>query len=425
MALLQRCRKLIAVVVRRVAIVIWYRTAARVRNRTVEASFGFARQFRLALEELGPTFVKLGQLLSARTDVTPTALQHELAMLRDHAPSIPHATVVAELERTLGPSATDLFTTFELAPVACASIGQVHRATLRDGRRVAVKIRRPGVRAEIDADLALLRVLLRAAERLSRRARALRPVTMLDEFAALLRAETDYTTEAGNIEAVRRTFEHDDLVMIPSVMTDLGSDSLLIMDWIDGIPLNRGAELDAAGTNRSAVARAIVHAYAAMIFQSDCFHADPHPGNLIARSDERLALVDFGEVGLIEPSTRTALVRLLAAVLGRDSDGLADALLAVSRSTRTVDRAELGAQLASLLRPVASSSLQEMKIGPMLRDLLHVLRAHGLMLPADLAVLIKTMIVCEATTDEMDPAFQMHSFLTELGTFGLGTTEQK
>jgi ubiquinone biosynthesis protein len=423
--LLQRCQRMAAVIARRAAATAWHTTAARLRHRDVDATGSLPRQFRLALEELGPTFVKLGQLLSARSDIIPKSLQHELSTLRDHAPSIPHATVMAELQRGIGPSAaTEVFASFGMAPVACASIGQVHRATLCDGRRVAVKVRRPGVRADIEADLALVSALSRLVARLSRRARAYDPVRLVDEFAAILRAETDYTTEASNMEALRRTFANDQIVTIPAVLTSLSNESLLTMDWIEGIPLNNSDELDEAGIDRADVARAIGHAYAAMIFQSDRFHADPHPGNLIALTGGRLGLIDFGEVGTVAPATRTALMRLLSAVLTRDTDNLAEAVLSISQATRALDRDEFGAQLATLLVPIADASLQDLKLGGVLRQLLHLLRNQGLMLPVDLAVLIKTLIVCEATTDELDPTLNIGIFLTGLITEDPTRTKQ-
>lgn len=393
----------------------WHAAGARLRRRTVDETKAYPRQVRLALEELGTTFVKLGQLLSARSDVVSPRLQHELVMLRDHVPSMPRSAVVAELERSLGSAATDHFSEFEIVPVACASIGQVHRATLHDGSRVAVKVRRPAVRADIDTDISLLRILLRSLMRVSRTARAYDPVALLDEFAGMLRAETDYSLEAENIEVVRRAFTDDDVVAIPDVMTELSSESLLVMDWIDGIPLTKADELDGAGTNRPAVARAIMHAYAQMMFQSERFHADPHPGNLIAQPDKRLGLVDFGEVGSIDADMRNALVRLLVAVLGRNGDALGQAVLVVSRSTRGIDRRQLGDAMAALLTPITDATLQDIKLGAILRDLLHVLRRNGLVLPADLAVLLKTVIECEGTTNEIDPAFSMSTFLNELG----------
>jgi ubiquinone biosynthesis protein len=416
-SLLRRGGKVAGVVAHRSAIVGWHAAASRLRPQNRDESGSFPRQFRLALEELGPTFVKLGQLLSARSDITPPQVQQELSKLRDHAPSIPQAKLLAELDRSLGSPSTSLFATFEMAPVACASIGQVHRATLHNGLRVAVKVRRPGVRADIDADFWLLHKLARLVARLSSRIRAYDPAAILGEFATMLRAETDFTAEAGNLEAIRRTFAVSDAVTVPRVIADMSGDSLLVMDWIEGIPLSDRERLEAAGADRAGLARAILRAYASMIFQSDRFQADPHPGNLIALKGGGLGLIDFGEVGSIDPAERSALLQMMAAVLGRDGSALADAVLSVSRSSRSVDRADLGAQLTTVLDPVVDASVHDVKLGEVLRGLLHVLRSHGIVLPSDLAILIKTMIECEATTDELDPTLSMLDLVGELGTF--------
>jgi len=231
----------------------------------------------------------------------------------------------------------------------------------------------------------------------------------------LLRAETDFTTEAGNLEAVGRTFALSDAVTIPRVLTDMSGESILVMDWIEGIPLSSREGLEAGGVNRSGLARAILRAYGVMIFQSDRFHADPHPGNLIALKGERLGLIDFGEVGSVEPAQRAALLGMITAVLGRDDEALAGAVLSVSRTTRTVDRAEFRAQLATLLAPVSDASLKDVRLGEMLGRLLHLLRNYGMVLPSDLAILVKTMIECEATTSELDPTVSMLSLASELG----------
>jgi ubiquinone biosynthesis protein len=342
-------------------------------------------------------------------------VQQELSKLQDHAPSIPTAKLRAELQRSLGSQSTGSFATFEIAPVACASIGQVHKATLHNGLPVAVKVRRPGIRSEIDADFWWLRKCARIVERLSSRIRAYDPVAILDEFAVLLRAETDFTAEAGNLEAVRRTFAKSDAVTIPRVFTEMSDDSLLVMDWIEGISLSNRERLEAVGADRAGLARAVLQAYAVMIFQSDRFHADPHPGNLIALEGGRLGLIDFGEVGSVEPSERSALLAMMTAVLGRDGNALASAVLSVSRTTRPVDRADFGTQLATLLDPVADASLKDVRLGDVLRQLLHLLRGHGIVLPSDLATLIKTMIECEATTNELDPTMSILDLVGELG----------
>jgi ubiquinone biosynthesis protein len=233
----------------------------------------------------------------------------------------------------------------------------------------------------------------------------------------MVRAETDFTAEAGNLEAVHRTFAESDAVTIPRVITDMSDDSLLVMDWIEGIPLSDRERLEAVGADRARLARSILQAYAVMIFQSDRFHADPHPGNLIALKGGRLGLVDFGEVGSVTPSERSALWAMMTAVLGRDGNALASAVLSVSRTTRSGSRDDFGRQLATLLHPVTDASLKDLRLGDVLRRLLHLLRGQGIVLPSDLATLIKTMIECEATTDQLDPTLSMLDLVGELGSF--------
>jgi ubiquinone biosynthesis protein len=411
-ALLRRCRKMTAVFARRGAIAGAQYARSRISRQEVDGA-ALSRQFRLALGELGPTFVKLGQLLSSRSDLIPPSLQRELSTLRDRAPAIPRGTLMAELEQRIGRSGGELFVEFETVPVACASVAQVHRAVLADGRRVAVKVRRPGALSDIELDVALLRAFSRVLL-LFRRTQEYDPRQLVDEFASLLLEEVDFTLEARNIEAIGRTFANDNIVTVPRLIEEVSGESILTMDWVEGIPLTDGGALDAADIDRAGLARAIVHAYATMIFRSDRFQADPHPGNLIAMSGGGLGLVDFGEVGSVAPSTRGALMSLLTAVIGRNSDALAAAVLSFSRPTRSVDRSSLGVELATLLGPITEGSLQDLKLGQVLHELLRVLHNHGLVLPADLAVLIKTVIVCEATAEELEPTIDIRSFLGDI-----------
>jgi ubiquinone biosynthesis protein len=414
-SLLRRCGRIASVTAYRSVRVGWHAAASRLLSLDIDRAGSFPRQLRLTLEELGPTFVKLGQLLSARSDITPVHVQQELSKLRDHAPSISKEQLVAELERSLKSESNGAFVSFEMAPMACGSIAQVHKATLQSGRLVAVKIRRPGVDTDIDADVWLLRTLARLVASVSSRIRAYDPVAILDEFAALLRAETNFISEASNIEVVRRTFAASDTVTIPRVLTDMSSESILVMDWIEGIPLTNREALEEVGIDRAGLARAILQAYGVMIFQSDRFHADPHPGNLIAMKGDRLGLIDFGEVGSVEPAERSALLGMVTAVLGRDGEALAAAVLSVSRTTRTVDQAAFGARLATVLDSVVDASLNDVRFGEALSRLLHLLREYGIVLPSDLAILIKTLVECEATTNELDPTMSMLNLVGELG----------
>ena len=412
-SLLRRCGRIAWVAGYRSARVTWF-AAVHMLGHDVDESESFPHQLRLAFEDLGPTFVKLGQLLSARSDITPPEVQQEMLKLRDHASAIPHADLVDQLEHHIGSKSSDIFAAFDIAPTACGSIAQVHKGTLHDGRHVAVKVRRPGVRSEIEADMWWLRLFVRAAEFVSSRARAYDLVAIIDGFASLLRAESDLLLEASNLEAVGRALASNDAVTVPRVLKEMSSEQILVMDWIDGLPLTDLDRLDALGFDRPHIAKTILEVYGVMIFQSDRFQADPHPGNLIAAEGGRLGLVDFGEVGSITPSERSALLGMMAAVLGRDGEALAAAVLSVSRTTRALDSTAFGTQLTALLRSVADANLETMRLGETLGRLLHLVRTNGIILPADLAILIKTLIECEATTSELDPTMSILTLVAEI-----------
>jgi ubiquinone biosynthesis protein len=202
----------------------------------------------------------------------------------------------------------------------------------------------------------------------------------------------------------------------------MSSESVLVMDWIEGVPLTNHEGLSDLGANRSVLARTILQAYGIMIFRSDRFHADPHPGNLIATDAEHLGLIDFGEVGSVEPAERSALLQMMAAVIAQDGEGLAHAVLSVSRTIREVDATEFGAPLTDLLDIVSDTSPNSARFGEILGRLLHLVREYGIVLPSDLAVLIKTMIECEATTKGLDPDMSMLDLVGELGSFGSSPT---
>jgi ubiquinone biosynthesis protein len=190
------------------------------------------------------------------------------------------------------------------------------------------------------------------------------------------------------------------------------------MDWVEGVPLSDPGLLARADVKQTALARTILRAYGVMIFQADRFHADPHPGNLIALGRERVALIDFGEVSFVTPADQAALLQVLASVLNRDRETLAAALLSIGRTTRSITPTELGEQLSTLLEPIADALMRDVKLGETLRALLHVLRDNGVVLPSNLAILIKTMIECETTIDELDPDLSMRSILNEFGASG-------
>lgn len=363
----------------------------------------------MALEDLGPTFVKLGQLLSSRADVLPPAYQTELARLQDAAPPEPPGTFEAVIEAELGRPAGDVFARFDATPLAAASIGQAHAAALADGTEVVVKIRRPGAVAQIEVDLAVLETAANAATRWLAIARRTDVAGLVGELARTLRAELDYRVEAANAERFAANFASDPTVHVPAVRHEASSEQVITLERVDGVKVSDLAALDAAGVDRSALARKIVDVVLAMVFEHGFFNADPHPGNLFVQPDGRLGLVDFGMVGTLEPTTRTRLVGLFVATAAGDATSLAEELLGLGTATGPVDREGLTRDLSGLLGQVTSVPLGEVRLGPLLQAELAIVRRHRLRLPPELALLAKTAAMTEGLAGLLDPGFMLLS----------------
>jgi ubiquinone biosynthesis protein len=368
---------------------------------------------RAALEELGPTFIKLGQLLSTRSDLVTEPYQTELAKLRDHVQPIPPAAVRDQIEQSLGRPVSELYEHFDWSPLASASVGQVHAVFLSGGGAAVVKVLRPGIGPRIDADLDLLDWLARGLVS----AGVLRrydPVGLVQHFGAMLRCELDYTVEAANARLIGRALAGMAEVETPTIVDALSNSSVMTMNRIYGVSLSDKPALEAAGVNRSKLAATVVRTFMSMVLTQNCFHADPHPGNLFAMPGDRLGIVDFGEVGTISPATRSAISAMILGMVSRDAMALANSLLQVCIPTRPVSRAELGADVRQLLAQT-SGSLGSIRLGPALHRLMSTLRRHGLRLPSELALLLKTIIECESTAAELDPDFDPSTMLSHFG----------
>lgn len=362
---------------------------------------------RLAIEELGATFAKLGQLLSTRADLLPPAYQRELALLQDQVPSVSGDAIVAVVEVELGGPLAGHFATFEREPLAAASIGQAHAATLPDGTEVVVKVRRPGVVAQVEADLTLLRGLAQTAQRRWSAAEQYDLVALADEFARTIRTELDYTQEARTVERFATNFSTNPNIHIPRAFWSHSTDRVLTLERISGLKVTDIAALDAAGIDRRALARRATDAILQMIFEHGLFHADPHPGNLFIEPDGRIGLIDFGMVGTVSESARDALAAVMLAVLSRDYEQLVEALLALGFARQRVDRRALRADLEQLLTPYYGRPIGEIALGPLLEAAFATIRTHRLQLPADLALLLKTLIMSEGMGAQLDPHFRL------------------
>ncbi|CEA08013.1 putative protein kinase UbiB [Arthrobacter saudimassiliensis] len=362
---------------------------------------------RAALEELGPTFVKLGQLLSTRPDLLPPAYRDELAKLQDAAPPVPWSQVREVLVHELGHQWEGMFVSFEHAPLASASIGQAHAATLADGTDVVVKVRRPGVVEQVDEDLEILRNIAHTLDRHWEAASDYDLAGIADEFADTLRRELDYLEEGKNAEQFARNFADDPGIRIPKVYWDATTSRVLTLQRLGGLKVTDTAALDAAGIDRRALAERAAGAEVKMVFEDGFFHADPHPGNLFIEPGGTIGLIDFGMVGKVDERLREQLSALFVAVIRRDPERMATALMRVSVSPTRVDRARLVTDLRPFIRLYQGRDLAHVQVGRLITQALGILRRHHLQLPREMALLLKMLVMTEGMGEVLDPGFSL------------------
>jgi ubiquinone biosynthesis protein len=366
---------------------------------------------RLALEELGPTFIKLGQLLSTRSDMVPASYLRELSKLQDSASPVPPATISALIEQELGAPPEEIFATFDTAPLASASIGQAHLATLHDGTEVVVKVRRPQVNDVIETDLEILQNFANRASRRWEAAANYNLPGLVSDFAMSLRRELDYISEGRNAERIAENFVDSPDVHIPRVFWATTTSRVLTLERIVGTKVDDLDGLDRAGVDRRALATKAASVAVRMVFEHGFFHADPHPGNLFIEPDGRIGLIDFGMVGEVDEGLRQQLATVLAALTGHDIDKLAKALLELSVVKRQVDREQFRADLVRFVALYRGRRLGEVHIAALVSQLLALLRKHRLQLPQEMAVLLKFFLMVEGMGVRLDPEFNLGAFL--------------
>jgi ubiquinone biosynthesis protein len=369
-------------------------------------------QLRMALEELGPTFMKLGQLLAIHADLLPPEYQREFAKLQDAAPTLPIETVREMITTELGQPLEHSFATFDATPLAAASIGQAHVATLQDGTEVVVKVRRPGAAEQVDEDLKLLHSLASTASHRWEFANQYDIVGLVQEFDQSLRAELDYLHEGHNAERFARNFANENTVQIPRVFWETTTSKVLTLERIHGMKVTDLAALEAAGIDRTVLSKRGAEIFLKMVFEDGFFHADLHPGNLFIEEDSNIGLIDFGMVESVDEETREKLGLLLVAMISQDSDRLVDALLELGVSQQPVNRVSLRRDLGHLLAQFADQLLGALPLGPFLTEVLSVMRRYYLVLPSNLMLLLKTMVMTEGIAVQLDPSFNFVEALT-------------
>lgn len=370
-----------------------------------------AIRVRLALEELGPTFVKLGQLLATRVDLLPPAWIVELEKLQSHVPPVPFEVIEADVVMLLGKPIHEAFAQFDREPFAAASMAQVHRAQLFDGTRVVVKLRRPGIDKKIEADLRILQHFARLVEHDMPDARRYQPVMMVSYFRRSLRRELDLLMEAHNMERFTTNFAEDETVHIPQVHWEYTSATMIVQEELIGVP---GTDLSAvrdAGLDLPLLAARGADAVLRMILIHGYFHADPHPGNVIYLPDNRIGMIDFGMVGRLTDYRRQQLVNMLDALARKDEDAMLQVLMDWTGDGE-VDEAKLGYDVSELMFGYDNLELKDVNISSLLNEITGLIRENSLVLPADLTLLFKALITLEGLGQQLDPEFHMVDHIT-------------
>ena len=379
-------------------------------NRLAKSTIG-PTHLRMALEELGATFIKLGQILSTRSDLLPPEYQTELARLQDAAspvaPDVVRQVVTAELGRPLDAA----FASFDLTPLASASIGQAHAAILQDGTEVIVKVRRPGVVEQVEEDLEILQNLAEMASRRWELANQYDLPGLADDYAQTLRDELDYLREGRNAERFAANFAHDRNIHIPRVFWELTTSRMLTLERVRGIKINDLAALDAAHIDRRALAQRATNLILHMVFEDGFFHADPHPGNFFVETGGRIGLIDFGMVGTLDKRTQEQLVGMLTAMTAQDADRLEAVLEELGVARQRIDRVSLQRDLDHVLRQYYGRQLADINISAILGETLSIVRRYHLQLPTNMALLVKTIVMEEGLGVQLDPNFNLASVL--------------
>lgn len=382
---------------------------------------------RRMLEEMGPTFIKLGQVLASRVDLFEPEWIAEFSSLQDSAPAASYNEIHQQLTEDLGAPPEEVFSFFDPNPLAAASIAQVHRARLKDGSEVVIKVRRPNIRPVIEADLRWLMRFSEFAEKESPELRRIHPQDLVRQFAQSLRRELNFTSESRNAQRIAENFaEYVDqndppngttespteplsalpVIVIPKVYWQWTGERVCVQEWINGIPGRKLATVDQTGLDRKILARRGAHAVLKMIFEDGIFHADPHPGNVFYLPGNRIAFIDFGMVGRLTDERRDQLARLLLALVEHEPGRVANVLLDWAGED-AVDEDSLILEIQTFVDQYHGVALKQLNFGTMLSDLVAILRYHHLSLPSDLALLVKAFISLEGMGRELDPDFNM------------------
>ncbi|MBP2257746.1 ubiquinone biosynthesis protein [Virgibacillus campisalis] len=360
-------------------------------------------RIRLFLEELGPTFVKLGQFASTRSDLIPDHIIQELEKLQDQVPANEAKEMKEVIEKELKMPIEQIFSQFHDEPLGAASIGQVHYAVLQTGEAVAVKVQRPNIKKNIKTDLEILKQLAVMAEHRLEWAKRYQIENMVDEFAKALLHELDYTVEGRNADRIAKQFTDDPNIHIPTIYWDYTTRNVLIMEYVAGTKLNQMDQLQQAGYDTKILAKRITNAIFHQIFIEGFFHGDPHPGNISALPGEKVVLMDFGMMGRLTRDMKKNFSTLVISMMRQHTEGVIKAITRMGMVPDDVNMEQLRADIDDLREKYYDVPLRQVSIGSAVDDLLQVSHKHQIHIPADLTLLGKTLATLESMVVKLDP----------------------
>ncbi len=365
-------------------------------------------RLRSALEDLGPTFIKFGQLLSTRGDVLPMDIVAELEQLQDAVRPVGFSEIERQIEEQFGQPVEAVFGSVDPEPLAAASIGQVHHGVMLDGTRVVIKVQRPNIRGLINTDLEILYGLARSLQD-KLRPYSIDAVGLVHEFSQSIRKELDYTKEGRNIDRFRRSFEHINDVRVPHVYWQLTTERVLTMEFVDGYKINDIERLRSLGFDMSRLAEIVADSFMKQVFEDGFFHGDPHMGNIMVCPDGRLAYLDFGIMGRLDPSTMEGLARLLVSIVRQDIDGLIEVLFDLEAFTGSPSR-QLRLDVQEVIDYHYGKSLKELDFGQIIEDLMDLVQRHPLQMPNEMLVLAKALVTLESVGRRRSPEFNVMEY---------------
>lgn len=366
-----------------------------------------AVRLRLALEELGPTFIKLGQIASTRPELVPPSVSRELSNLQDNVPAAPWDEIRPHLERELGRPLNEVFKAFDPTPMAAASLAQVYPALLPDDTHVVVKVQRPNVERVVETDLEIILDIARLLKERLPGFTPFDPVDMAEEFGSALREELDYRLEGRSADRFRENFADFEKMYVPKVFWDYTSRRLMVQERIRGIKIDDLAALEAAGYDRDRIALSASQVVIKEVLEDGFFHADPHPGNMLILPNEVIGLLDFGTVGFLDDNDKSNLIRLYIAIIQFNPQATVDQLIRMGIADTDVDQRRLEADLRKLLRKYKGLPLKDISASELLGEIQPIIYEYRLRVPSDYWLLIKTLVIMEGVGKNLAPDFDV------------------